>query len=361
MKVVWVMKEFGIGGAERLLLELAHRLPDIEFVPVAVVDRPHDLVAYLEEAGMSPVSLGARGPFDISWLSRLRRVVKVQKPDVVHVQNPYPAAGARIALRGLKVPLVYTEHNVWQSFHPATRIANMLTFWLNDVSVAVSHGVTRSIEAFRLGRYYSKNVITIPNGIDPEVVRRDASRSTDVSVAAGSYGTVTHLNHSKAPDVLLAASAILRDRGVEADCYVVGDGVLARDVQRQRRDLALDRVHLLGMRPDARAILARLDVFVISSRFEGLPMVLLEALALGVPVVATRAGGIGEVITDRKTGLLVPQEDPAALASAIEEVLSDEDLAHDIAAAGRELVETTFHIDSTASSLRRVYEKAAAR
>lgn len=351
------MKEFSVGGAERLLLELAARMPDVEFLPVAVVDEPRDLVPYLQPAGMLPVSLGARGPFDVTWPARLRKLVKRERPDVVHVQNPYPAAGSRLALRGLKVPLVYTEHSLWESHRGATRLANMATFALNDASVVVSEAVRGSIEASAVGRFFAHRLTTIRNGIDPVTVRRDAGAGTDVRIAPGSYGTVTHLNRSKAPDVLVSAAVLLRARGRDAACYVVGGGGLADSLERQRRDLGADHVHLLGPRSDARAILALLKVFVIPSRFEGLPMVLLEALALGVPVVATSVGGIPEVITDRKTGLLVPSEDPAALADAIEEVLQNEDLARDLALRGREHVENNFRADAAAAGLLSVYRR----
>ena len=350
------MKEFGIGGAERLLLELDGRLDDVEFLPVAVVDEPTDLVPSLEAAGMSPVSLGARHPFDATWMRRLRKLVRETNPDIVHVQNPYPAAGARLALRGLDVPLVYTEHNVWESFHRATRLANAATFWLNDASIVVSDGVRDSIGGTRIGRLYKRRLMTIRNGIDPAIVRSDAASGTDLDIAEGSYGTVGHLNASKAPDNLIAAAALLRERGHSGHCYIVGDGPLAAESEIYRRSLNATHVHLLGLRTDARAITARLKVFAIASRFEGLPMVLLEALALGIPVVTTDAGGIGEVIKHGETGLLVPKDDPHALAEAIERVLMDDDLAARLAKNGRELVEGVFHIASTASSLHSAYE-----
>jgi glycosyltransferase involved in cell wall biosynthesis len=359
MKVLWVMKEFAIGGAERLLLELAARMHGVDFLPVAVVDEPRNLRPYLEEAGMSPISLGARSPFDVTWLSRLRTLVKKERPDVVHVQNPYPAAGSRLGLLGLKVPLVYTEHSLWESHQGATRLANMATFWLNDTSVVVSDAVERSVAASAIGRFYASRLITIQNGIDPSSVRKEATKGTNVHVAVGSYGTVTHLNRSKAPDVLVAAAAMMRDRGCAADCYIVGSGSLAESLERQRRELGAQHVHLLGIRHDARAILGLLKVFVLPSRFEGLPMVLLEALALGVPIVATSVGGIAEVITHRHDGLLVPRDDPVALADAIQEVLQDEGLARDLARHGRELVETKLHIDTTATRLLSVYRRVA--
>lgn len=359
MKVLWVMKEFEIGGAERLLLELSSRMEDVGFRPVAVTDGSRTLVPYLQAAGMDPVSLGAKGPLDVGWLVRLRRLAKSEQPDVVHVQNPYPAAGSRLALAGLRVPLVYTEHSLWPSHRTATRLANMATYWMNDVTVAVSEAVRTSIAANALGRSYAKRVTVVRNGIDPEAVRSDADQGTDVHVPEASYGTVTHLNRNKAPEVLMSAAARLSVAGVDAPCYIIGGGPLAGELQRRRSQLNATHVQLLGARRDARAIMARLKVFVIPSRHEGLPMVLLEALALGVPVVATSVGGIGEVLSHRETGLLVPSEDPAALADAIRELLVDETLAKDLSRRGRELVETAFHVDTTAARLLSIYRGVA--
>lgn len=359
MRVVWLVKEFGIGGAERLLLELAPHMPQVEYLPVAVVDRPRELVPFLEEAGMRARSLGAHGPFDPSWAIRLRRLVREIDPAVIHVQNPYPAAGARLALRGLRVPIVYTEHNVWESFHPATRWANKVTFSLNDAAIAVSNGVRASIDRSPVGRWAARDIETIHNGIDPEVVRRDADAATDVEVAPASYGTVTHLNASKAPENLIDAAVLLRGRGVGGDCYIVGDGPTRGALEARRREAQATHVHLLGERKDARAIMRRFSVFVIPSRFEGLPMVLLEALSLGLPIVTTAAGGIGEVITHEETGLIVPMGSPGALADAVQRVLEDGDLRAALASRGRELVDDRFHISRTATRLLAVYERVA--
>jgi glycosyltransferase involved in cell wall biosynthesis len=132
----------------------------------------------------------------------------------------------------------------------------------------------------------------------------------------------------KGVDVLLRAAVRLDRNGVESTGYVIGNGEDARELDQLRRTLGVsDSVIFTGYRPDARSILGELDVFVIPSRHEGLPVALLEAMALEKPIVSTMVGGIPEVLEHERSALLVPPDDPDAMADAIARLLTDTELA----------------------------------
>jgi glycosyltransferase involved in cell wall biosynthesis len=260
-----------------------------------------------------------------------------------------PGTGARLAGIGLGIPIVYSEHSAWESFHPLTRWANALTYGLNDAVIAVSRTVERSIVRSRLGRRQRGRITTITNGIDAAQVLADGNHPVP-GVPAGSYGSVIGwIRPDKGADVLIEAASSIRREFPDRTCVLIGEGGVA-SARQQARALGLHEVvSFLGRRMDARAVMAQLEVVVIPSRREGLPLVLLEAMALGRPIVATAVGGIPEVIQDGVNGLLVPPEDPSARAEAVVRVLSDPELRARLGGAAAAAVEDRWHVRTTAA------------
>ncbi len=355
LRVLWVFKELALGGAERLLIEITPHTEGIEFLPIAVTPGDRSLEPLLRSEGFTPVVLGSQHQTDVRWMGRLRRIARRVRPDLVHLHNPYPAAGGRLALRGMEVPVVYTEHSVWPRYHPVTRWANALTLSMTDRIIAVSEAVRVSMLRTALGRRSEPNIEVIPNGIDVDRVRADAIGGTRSE--RPTYGSVGHLRSAKGIDVLLQAATRLQETVPQAEGVVVGDGEDRHTLMRQREALGASSVSFVGVQPDARSIIWGLDVFVIASRFEGLPLALLEAMSLERPIVATRVGAIPEVLTDGHDALLVAPEDPTQLAGAIERLLTDRELAARLGAAGLETVRTRFGAARTARRYEQVYRE----
>ena len=256
----------------------------------------------------------------VRWLGHLRGAMA--RAQVVHAHSPVPAVAARLVARTLprarRPKLVTTEHNVWDSHHPATRIAERLTFGLDDAHLAVSEAVRRSLPA---GRRAAVEVVVA--GVDLPAVRGQADRDAvrrELGVADHEIlvGTIANLRPQKGyPDLLHAARTVL-DTAPEARFVAIGRGPQEDEVAALHRALGLgDRFRLLGHRADAVRLLSGFDVFCLASHHEGLPVALMEALALGVPVVATRAGGIPELVTDGREGRLVAVGAVADLAAAL--------------------------------------------
>lgn len=360
VKVLWVMKELAVGGAERLLLEIAPALAGVvEFLPAVVFDEPRTYEEAYGAAGFNNVrTLGVRNPLDLRWMARIRTMADELSPDLVHLHLPYVGALGRIALRNKGGPIVYTEHSLWSMYRPISRRANALTFAGNQAVIAVSGAVQDEILASRAGRRISDRLRVVYNGISLDETERQAKTQSQTwaepIVKHPAYGTVGHLRFSKGVDVLLRASVLVREHLPTATGYVVGDGEDAARLDGQRRALNAP-VHFLGTRQDARGLLDAFDVFTLTSRVEGLPIALLEAMALGKPIVATRAGGVPEALANGESGLLVDIGDEVGLAAGIVTLLKDRDLGRRLGARARQVVQERFSASAMAQSYLDVY------
>jgi glycosyltransferase involved in cell wall biosynthesis len=321
VRVLHLVKGLGPGGAERLLVSIATAAdPAVVRHEVAyLLDWKQHLVPELEAAGVATHLLaGPRGLLDPRWPGRLRRLAR--NVDVVHLHSPAVAAVARPAVRTMRrgPVLVSTEHNVWASHGPLTRLANAATLPMDRVRWAVSEEVVASEWA-----PWRKKAEVLVHGVPLVALqaRRDERASAraragwsddDVVVAI-----VANLRANKDyPTLFAAASAALGEEPRLRFCSI-GQGPLEDELRGRLAEHGLGgRFTMLGYHDDPPAVLAGADVFTLSSRHEGLPISLLEAMALGLPPVVTAVGGNAEVVTDDVDGLLVPAGTPSALAAA---------------------------------------------
>lgn len=365
MRVLWAVKGLGPGGAERLLVSTAGALatttPELGIECVYVVARKDHLAADLERVGVATTSL-SRSHRDPRWPLRLARTVRSGEWDVVHVHSPLIGVVARLATVGLRARpgLVTTEHNAWDTFRAPTRWANRWTIGRDDAVLAVSTETARSMR----GRA-ARQVRVVRHGIDVgavraaaeqrEIVRRELGLAPDDVVVVN----VANFREQKDHTTLLRALSLLVERGVRFRAVVVGQGPLESRTRSAATELGLDDVvTFTGFRADAVRVLAGADVFVLSSLWEGLPVALMEAAALGVPIVSTGVGGVAETVADGVQGLLVEPAEPVALADALESVVDDPDLRLRLGAASRDLGDT-FDVDAAASVIVETYRSVA--
>lgn len=341
-RVLWLTKGLGLGGAERLMVDAVPHLDLDRFrIEVAyLLPWKNALVPALEGHDIRVHCLDAGREFDLRWLRRLRRLVRSGDFDLIHTHMPYPAIGARLALS--HPPLVHTEHNLWKRYRQPTRCANAVTFGRNRRVIAVSESVASSIHPLRwLG---APSVEVIVHGIDVTAVcqgseARAHARAT-LGLAPGEHviGTVGNFTAKKDHATLLSAFRLIRAEYPDARLVLVGSGPLESELRAAADRLGIaERVSFVGSRTDVPHLLPAFDVFALSSRYEGLPIALLEALASGIPCVATTAGGIPEVVKDGREGFLVEPGDATGLARQLGRLLGDAALRHNLgqAAAAR--------------------------
>jgi L-malate glycosyltransferase len=346
IRVLWLIKGLGAGGAERLICLVAEATDRGAFdCEVAYLLEWKDALAPdLERIGVQVTCLHGGKEWDLRWAFRLRRLLRDHRIDVVHVHSPYVAGIARLVARSFRPArrprIVYTEHLPWPGYVLPTRLLNAFTFPLDDVHVAVSDAVRDSV-----WKPLATRLRTVVHGIPLDDVRRrtedrDAARK-ELGIQPDEIliGTVGNLREQKRyPDLLEAARAVV---DAEGSIRFAAAGAGADDpsgaaIIRRHAALGLaDRFRFLGYVEDTGRFLSACDLFVLASGFEGLAVSMMEALALGLPVVATAVPGIEGEIRDGEEGLLVPVGRPDLLAAAILTLARDPERRTRMAAAAR--------------------------
>lgn len=341
VRVLWVVKGLGPGGAEHLLAAAArcHDRQRFHIECAYVLAYKDHLVGDLEAAGVVTHCL-SRADRDLRWPLRLARLVRKGGFEVVHVHSPLPASVARLAARGMgthRPRFVSTEHNGWASHALPTRLANRFTSRWNDATFAVSEETRASMSGPA-----AKQAITLVHGIDVARTAAFAAERGEVRRRFGLpddafvIGTVANFREQKDYPNLLKAARLCLDAGVPLQWLLVGQGPQEQQTRALAEELGLGEVvTFTGFQPDGARIMAAFDVFTMASKWEGLPVALMEALALGLPVVSTAVGGVAETMHDGVDSVLVPPGDPAALAAGWRRVFDDEGLRAAMAAANR--------------------------
>ncbi|MGH3371522.1 MAG: glycosyltransferase [Nocardioidaceae bacterium] len=332
IKVLWCIKCLGYGGAERLLVSAAHaRDADrFEYEAAYVLPSKHALVPELEAGGVAVHCIGSgESNFDLRWMARLRRLLMAGRFDVVHFHLPYTAGLGRLVVQSMPAAVrpmtVTTEHNVWSTNPWPVRAVNTLTTGFDDARLAVSPAVKDALPA----RHRQRAEIVMPGVFSSTPGQAAAWRGharAELGVAPHEVlvGTVANLRPGKGYDVLLPAARALLDRRLPVRFVAIGVGPLEDEVAALHARLGLGRsFQLLGGRSDVLRVIAGFDLFALPSRSEGRPVAVMEALSLGVPVVASGVPGITDVVAHRRNGLLVTPGSADLLAEALARLVND--------------------------------------
>ncbi len=367
MRVLHLISSGGMYGAEAVILNLSQQLNEAggDASSLGVFEHAGLPVPTLHQvavrSGLPSTLLPCRGQIDRSMFRALRRHVELMGADVVHAHGYKADIYAFLALRGSRRPALVSTCHTWYDNDLAVRVYGAADRWVLrsfDQVVAVSAEVRARL--LRAGVAPAK-VHLIRNGISltpfqnaPQVRAARAARSSSLRL-----GLVGRLAPEKGVDLFLSAVARIADRHPEAHFVVAGDGPDREALEAQIEGLGLQgRAELLGPQTDMPSFYASLDVLVSASRQEGLPMALLEGMASGLPVVATRAGAVPEIVVAGETGLLVDVNDPAALADAMERLVTHPELREQFGTAGKQRVLDQFSAQRMASEYLEVYQAA---
>ncbi len=349
----------GPGGAESVVLQLARALRDRDHEVLAVGPEEGEgwLSSRLLEAGFERETVPLRGPTDLRSVRGLASIFRRHRLDVVHSHEFTMAFFGALAARATGRRHVITMHGGAYFTEARRRVWALKTAAaLSAKTVAVSENGRRQLAdalGMRPDRFEVVHNGTLLRPGDPGAVRSELGlRPSDRLLLA-----VGNLYPVKGHDVLISAlSRVPAPDGGRVVLAIAGRGEQEDSLRALAVEAGLsDNVKLLGFRSDVPDLLAAADLFVMPSRSEGLPMAIIEAMLTGVPVVATRVGGVHELIPTEDRGVLVPPEDPAALAAAIGPMVTDDSRRTKTGAAGREWAEARFSGDAMTRGYLRLY------
>ena len=363
IRVLHLIKGLGRGGAELLLAETIRHSDRERFQYGYSYFLPwkNALVARLEQEDCPVHCFG--GGNAASILMRAPKVASYAKQwgaRLIHCHLPLAGIVGRAAGRMAGIPVVYTEHNKLERYHPLTRRLNVATWALQHQVIAVSSAVADSIVRFTRP---SVPVHVLVNGVDTDRFDRDGLETGrdvrhELGIPDGALvvGTIAVFRKQKRLDQWIEAARGIHNALPQTVFVLVGGGPLEKEIREQvERSGLTGVVHFPGILEDVRPLLALMDVFMMSSMFEGLPVALLEAMAMRCPVVATSVGGIPEVVTHSVTGLLVEPNRPDQLGSAVCSLLESPERRAAIGRAAREVVEEKFGVRRMTRELESIY------
>jgi len=368
MRVTFLCMGLYYGGAETQIVNLTTRLKERGWeVHVVSMLSPRAFTEELEAAGITLATLDMRrGVPDPRAIARLVKILRQWQPDVMHSHMIHANLLARISRLFYKVPvLISTAHSIKEGGR-WREIAYRLTDPLTDLTTNVSRAaVERYIQ---VGAVPKDKIMFMPNGIDiakfkPDRVagqrlRNELGIKDDfLWLAVGQFETAKNY-----PNMLRAFKVVVAIRP-DAVLLLVGQGSLLEKTKKLANELGLeDKVRFLGIRRDVPEVMNAADAYVMSSTWEGLPMVLLEAAACGLSVVATDVGGNGEVVLNGKSGYTVPPCDAEALVAAMSKIMAFSEAERTaMGQAGREHIEANYSLDWVVDQWEAFYQELLQR
>lgn len=332
INLLQVVDGFRLGGAETKLLELVLNLDRTKFnVIVCSLLEEGQLTEKFKKAADKLYILNRKHRFDITLIPKFAQLIRKENIDIVQTTLFYADVVTPPVAKAMNVPVVLSWETIshFNDFYNPFHRRSAYRFSMNfvDKIIAVSDDVKSSIVALR--KISSQKIVVIPYGVNLAEFNSKKNKKIksqlDINPEDLVIGVVARLHPVKGHKYLIRALPAIKERFPNIKCLIVGDGDYRSVLEKECLEYKVsDIVKFLGFRDDVSDILNMLDVFVLPSVSEGLPNVILEAMASSVPVVATNVGGIPEVVKHNKTGKLIQSKDPEQLSKAIIEVLEGE-------------------------------------
>ncbi len=340
--ILHVIDSLRPGGAEKIVYNLATRIDKSRFaVSVCSFDDTRDtfIARSLEKSGVRISFLGRRSGFDPALPVKIRSYIRRNAIDIVHCHIGGEFYG-HIGATATRARVLTTLHGIFPYSLKRKALIRFLNVFKRNYKVAVS----RELESLYSCDYLIYNGIDIPAAGEEETRDVQEFNLSPTDILVGIIGRLSEVKNHKN---FLDAARIVSDRTDGVKFLIVGSGPLKGELEDYAGELGIgERTVFTGYREDIDSLIGMIDISVLSSDSEGLPMVVLESMAAAKPVVATEVGGIPELITDGETGVLVRPKDPAALAGAILRLVEDEDLRKTMGGAAKVRIEDVFSTET---------------
>ena len=374
LRVVTLVDRLGTGGAERLAIQTTTRLDPERFDRTLCASRRFDVAMSkahvsnalrdLEAAGVRVMGLKRTSARQLHAWWPFYRFLRKERIDVLHAHKFGSNVWGTVIGRLARVPVIVAHEHTW-SFEgqPLRRFCDREVIARGSSAfIAVSREDRRRM--IEIEGIDPEDVMFMPNGIPtpPAATGKDVRAELGISPDAPVIGTVSVMRPQKALDVLLRATRTLVDEFPGLKVLIAGEGDMRESLGGLSAELGLgDNVMFLGIRTDVPDVLAALDIAVSSSDFEGSPLSVMEYMEAGKPVVATRVGGVPDLIDDGVHGLLVARQDPDAFAAAVAQLLRDPERAREMGRRGQERRRAEFDIDVMVKRLEDLYTELNAK
>ena len=357
IKVGYITSSLDYGGVEKYVVDLANNIDSRKFIPVIFCLGNHGPLAEKIKKNTKIYCLNKKKGNDIGLVLRLSRLFKKEKIDIIHSNNWSTFAESVIAKQFAgNIPLIHTQHGMEMNDLESkekrfirNRLRQFLSFFTNQIVVVSC--ATKQFVCKEWG-ISEKKAKLIYNGIDINNFKQDSSKRKICRLALGVnedetvIGSVGRLMRVKNYGLLLKAVSKLHMNYKKVKILFVGDGPERNSLRLLAKELdILDKIIFLGNRADISDLLCAMDIFVLPSISEGVSIALLEALASGLPAIATSVGGNKEIIQDNINGILVENNNPDDLCKAIERMLSDRDYRRTLGNNGISRVREVFLLD----------------
>lgn len=340
--VLHIIKSLGRGGAETLLPETLkfHDSKSFSFHYIYFLSWKDQLVDEIKKLGGNISCLPASN--NIGILLRVFDLIRyIRRNDIqlIHCHLPWAGLVGRLVFKLTNIPVIYTEHNKQERYHWITYLLNKITFNWQTQAISVSEDVHKSITKKICPKIPVK---TILNGVNVEYYKRDEPAGNkvrsdlDIPKSAIVVGVVAVFRVQKRLVEWIRIFKNVSRSNANIYGIIVGDGPLREEVFTERARLGLENiVFIVGQHADVRPWLSAMDIFMMTSKFEGLPLALLEAMSMECAVVATSAGGVGEVIIHQENGLKAEVDNLHALSGYLERLVSNNELRRNLAKEAR--------------------------
>ena len=360
--VLFVLPTLGTGGSERVVFNLCLHLGP-QYLPIVTAFRDGPLRKDMSNAGIQVHVLNRRGGIDFMLIVKLVRLIRIHKIKILNSHHFVSLFYAFWVACLADIAIIHTEHSKWE-MEALTPFWNCwLNFFLKRIDLVSAVSKITYAHIKEIYNVEEKRLALVLNGIDVNLFKKCRAKTVsresiglrpqDIVI-----GTVGNLRKEKNQGLLIRALAIMKDRGRSFKALFIGDGPCRSDLEILAAELKVDeKVIFLGTRRDVPHLYGLLDIYCLTSRFEGLPLTLLEAMAAGVPVIGTDVIGISEVISNNKNGLLVPDNDTEELTKAILMLAQNVNLRKAFAEAGRRLVCDRYDFKECVTHYERLFQR----
>lgn len=362
IRVLHIIKSLGRGGAEMLLPETLklHDKSKFSFHYIYFLPWKNQMVEYIVAAGGTVTCFPADNNIKIIMQYKLvSEYCKINEINLIHCHLPWSGFLGRLIFRNLKIPVIYTEHNIQEKYHFATKNLNKITFNSQTLALGVSEDVTKSIENNIKLRIPVK---TLLNGVNTNRFIKDKGKGDfirnkyNIPIDAVVIGNVAVFREQKNIPVWLKAFKEVSLKYSHVYGILVGTGIKEEEIIALVNDLNLtEKIIMPGLQTDTIPFFSAMDIFMMSSDFEGLPIALLEAMSMECAIVSTKAGGVIEAVRNKKDGILCPIGSFKCLADAAEELVKNIEFRKILQAAARSRVKEGFSLGTMVNELEEIY------